>query len=112
MWSFEKNRCIHTILVLSDLCEKKCTRIYKPVCGSDGKTYNSECLLGQEKCIKKLSIQVEGTGPCEEKNEGNKFNLDFPPLAQRMFHKKLHTRNILTNKTFEYRCRGNNKSNK
>ena len=73
-----------TALVLSESCEKKCTRIYKPVCGSDGKTYNSECLLEQEKCVKKLSIQVVGTGPCEfflEKSEGKIFNLDFPPLV-------------------------------
>ena len=44
------------------------------MCGSDGKTYNSECLLDQEKCVKRLSIQVAGTGPCEyflEKSEGN-----------------------------------------
>ena len=65
-------------MVLSELCEKKCTRIYKPVCGSDGKTYNSECLLDQEKCVKRLSIQVAGIGSCEDKNEGNIFN--FPPV--------------------------------
>ena len=85
--SLEKNCSIYIVLLLSELCEKKCTRIYKPVCGSDGKTYNSECLLDQEKCVKRLSIQVSGTGPCEEKNEGNISNLDFPPMAQRMFQK-------------------------
>ena len=55
----------------SDLCDTKCTRIYQPVCGSDGKTYNSECLLEREKCVKRLFIQVARTGPCEEITEGN-----------------------------------------
>ena len=55
----------------SDLCDNKCTRIYQPVCGSDGKTYNSECLLEREKCVKRLFIQVARTGPCEEITEGN-----------------------------------------
>ena len=110
LWcSLEKN---YLNWFLSDLCEKKCTRMFKPVCGSDGKTYNSECLLDQEKCVKRLSIQVAGTGPCVDKTEGNIFLFSFPPLAKRMFHKKLHTRNILSNEKIKHRCRGNNKSNK
>ena len=52
-------------VLLSDLCDRKCTRIYTPVCGSDGKTYNNECLLELEKCVKRLFIQVAKTGPCD-----------------------------------------------
>ena len=46
-------------------CNVKCTRIFKPVCGSDGVTYPNECLLNREKCMKEVSIDVVKTGPCE-----------------------------------------------
>ena len=49
-----------------DFCDLKCTRIYKPVCGSNGKTYPNECLLKREKCVKRLFIQVAKTGSCDE----------------------------------------------
>ena len=52
-------------LFLSDFCDIKCTREFKPVCGSDGKTYNSECLLNRAKCVKRIFIQVASQGACE-----------------------------------------------
>ena len=61
----------HCSVFLPDLCDKKCTRIYKPVCGSDGITYNSECLLERAKCVKRLFIQVTRTGPCNDDEEGD-----------------------------------------
>ena len=51
-------------LFLSDFCDIKCTREFKPVCGSDGKTYNSECLLNRAKCVKRILIQVASQGAC------------------------------------------------
>ena len=53
------------------LCDLKCSRIYKPVCGSDGKTYNSECLLEREKCVKRLFIQIARIGACDDNTETN-----------------------------------------
>ena len=50
---------------LLDLCDIECTREFKPVCGTNGKTYNNECLLEREKCVKRLFIQVSKMGPCD-----------------------------------------------
>ena len=52
-------------ILFSDLCDIKCTREFKQVCGSDGRTYNNECLLNRAKCVKRLFIQVVSQGACE-----------------------------------------------
>ena len=52
-------------ILFSDLCDIKCTREFKQVCGSDGRTYNNECLLNRAKCVKRLFIRVASQGACE-----------------------------------------------
>ena len=56
-------------ILFSDLCDIKCTREFKQVCGSDGRTYNNECLLNRAKCVKRLFIRVASQGACEQVNE-------------------------------------------
>jgi len=45
-------------------CFAKCTREFKPVCGSNGKTYSNECLLEREKCLQRIFVEVASVGPC------------------------------------------------
>ncbi|KAJ6668095.1 hypothetical protein lerEdw1_016418 [Lerista edwardsae] len=46
-----------------------CTREYKPVCGSDGKTYNNLCLFCAAKRQSGGQLTIKHHGPCEKKDE-------------------------------------------
>ncbi|XP_054715535.1 agrin-like [Uloborus diversus] len=53
-------------------CNDVCSAEYRPVCGSDGKTYDNECVLRVEACKLQKNIRViysgdcsSGTNPCD-----------------------------------------------
>ena len=51
--------------LFSAKCSQVCPKILKPVCGSDGKTYNNECLLNIVKCESNGKIVKKQDGPCK-----------------------------------------------
>ncbi|CAF0717274.1 unnamed protein product [Brachionus calyciflorus] len=43
----------------------ECTEVYKPVCGSDGVTYNNMCKMRYESCKKQVFIELAYEGVCD-----------------------------------------------
>ena len=48
----------------SGRCSKVCTEEYRPVCGTDGKTYSNECKMEISACGKNDTITVSYNGEC------------------------------------------------
>lgn len=48
-----------------DPCDRPCSREYRPICASNGRTYNNECLFEIGKCRKTGLLAVK-IGRCDE----------------------------------------------
>jgi hypothetical protein len=49
-------------------CNSICRQYYDPVCGSDGQTYNNECLMNVSRCSTNRAITVVSRGKCSGGN--------------------------------------------
>ena len=47
-------------------CSRPCPRIYSPVCGTDGITYGSECMLMYLVCEKGTDVGLKHRGECKK----------------------------------------------
>merc|ERR1712002_194016 len=60
-----------------------CPMIYRPLCGSDGKTYSNQCEMEKTRCVMQLSgiqLTVRHPGPCDSK-EARDVKCDPHPMC-------------------------------
>ena len=58
-----------------------CPAVYRPVCGTDGKTYSNNCELGKQACKSGSSLAVAYKGECRGLKIKHYFELKFLQLV-------------------------------
>jgi len=53
-------------------CNIACTREYDPVCGSDGNTYSTACVMRAQACEKGIKLRVIHRGCCLKSRKGHR----------------------------------------
>ena len=53
-----------------------CPDLYEPVCGNDGSTYPSRCVLGLEACDNNDQLRALHAGECATPATGKPMNID------------------------------------
>ena len=49
----------------NNVCTMACPKEYRPICGSDGVTYDSKCVLDAKNCVEEgADIEVAHDGSC------------------------------------------------
>lgn len=51
-------------------CFRICSREYAPVCGTDGKTYSTECMMKLLVCEKGSDVTLKHRGECSSEKKG------------------------------------------
>jgi len=54
-------------------CQMICDKRYSPVCGTDGTTYASKCVLERISCLRGLDLEIAYDGECKPVKECPKF---------------------------------------
>jgi len=62
-------------------CPKFCTKIFKPVCGSDGNTYPNECVMKRTSCSSPTSITLDYEGQCKPEGCPESCEEIFKPVC-------------------------------
>ncbi|XP_022255732.1 agrin-like isoform X2 [Limulus polyphemus] len=58
-------------------CQDSCNEIFAPVCGNDGVTYMSECVMSMSSCTQQRTIFVKHQGPCDIKDPCEEMECKF-----------------------------------
>lgn len=66
-------------------CPPQCEPVMRPVCGQDGRTYESLCEMRRASCVQKKLIEVKHTGSCGKTTTVEMWPTTPPDIINSLF---------------------------